>query len=208
MAEGGGLPNCYGILRTGAFPLQFHDQWGDATPCRGADYVALILEEDRSRGGVGGGVLSQFVNHKQGRLADTGFVAQVRFVVCRIWVHVNFPGYRPFPGLAKKGCPHRGEVVGSALLRANPGARRPPVPTGPEVRHDLAPADRYHCRRRDGWCFCCQTPPFLPWQRHCFDRSMLVIHLLRAMRNRNQMTPLRRPAPRRAICGPCRCMPR
>ena len=91
------------LVRTGAsLPLHFLDHRGYTTPCRGADLVALFLEDDCSRRGVRGGVLSQFVDHKHGSLADAGLAAQVRFVVSRIWVHISFPGHRPVRGISAK----------------------------------------------------------------------------------------------------------
>ena len=68
------------LVRTGAFlPLDFLDNWGDTAPGRGADFVASSLEDHCSRGGIFCGVLSQFINHQHGSVADAGFATQVSF---------------------------------------------------------------------------------------------------------------------------------
>jgi len=79
----------------GFIPLYFLDHWGDTAPCRGADFVSLLLEYDCARHGIRGGVLTKFINHHHGSPAHGAFVAQVRFVVPRICTHVSLPNYDP-----------------------------------------------------------------------------------------------------------------
>ena len=65
------------LVRTGAFrPLQLLDHRGDPAPCRGADFVALSLEDHCSRFVVRGGALSKFIEHKHGCPPNCAVVAQ------------------------------------------------------------------------------------------------------------------------------------